>query len=73
MVFGHKRGKGCPWGGIMVLWDTSDCIALYYGYLGAIDGFYSADFIGGNQTVSDLIILDGLFSGLYRWPSYKFL
>ena len=45
----------------MVLWDTYDCLALYYGYLGAIDGLYSADVIGGNWTVSDLVILDGLF------------
>ena len=54
----------------MVLWDPSDCLALYGGYLGTIDGFCSADVIGGNRKVSDLILLDGLFKGLCERPSY---
>ena len=57
MVFGHKRGKGYPWDVILVLWDTSYCFALYDGYLGAIDGFYYADFVCGNCTVPDVIFL----------------
>ena len=61
VVFVHKREQGYPWGGLVVLWDPSDCLALYDGYLGAIDGFCSADVIGGNRTVSDLVLLDGLF------------
>ena len=70
VVFGHKRGQGYPWDGLVVLWDPSDCLALYGGYLGTIDGFCSADVIGGNRTVSDLILLDGLFKGLCGRPSY---
>ena len=61
MAFGHKRGKGYPFDGLVVLWDPSYCLALCYGCLVAIDGFCSADVIGGNRTVSDLVLLDGLF------------
>ena len=61
MVFGHKRGEGYPWGGLVVIWAPSDCLALYDGYLGFIYGFFFADVIGGNRTVSDLILLNGLF------------
>ena len=57
----------------MVLWATYDCLALYDGYLGDIYGFCSADVIGGNQIVSDLVILDGFFKGLCRQPSYTLL
>ena len=64
MVFVHKRGQRYPWNGLVVLWATSDCIALYDGYLGSIDGFCSADVISVNPTVSDLVLLDGLFKGL---------
>ena len=70
VVFDHKRGQGYPWDGLVVLWDPSDFIALYGGYLGTIDGFCSADVISGNRTVSDLILLDGLFKGLCERPSY---
>ena len=70
VVFGHKRGQGYPWGGLVVLWDPSDCLALYGGYLVNIYGFCSADVIDGNRTVSDLILLDGLFKGLCGRPSY---
>ena len=45
----------------MVLWAPTDLLALYDGYLGAIDGFFSADSIGGNWKVSDLVLLDGFF------------
>ena len=61
VVFGHKRGQGYPWGGLMVLWDNSDFLAFYDGYLGDIDGFCYADVIGGNRIVSDLVPLDGFF------------
>ena len=61
MVFGRKRGKGYPLDGLVVLWAPSDCLALYDGYLGSKDGFYSADVISGNRTVSDLSLLDGFF------------
>ena len=61
MVFGHRRGQGYPWDGLVVRWAPSDFIALYDGYLGAIYGFCSADVIGGNRTVSDLFLLDGFF------------
>ena len=71
MVFGHKRGQGCPWDGLVVLWDPSGCLALYDGYLVSIDGFCSADVIGGNQKVSYLVLLDGFFYGLCRRPSYE--
>ena len=60
MVFGHKRGQGYTWDGLVVLWDPSDFLELYDGYLGGLDGFCSSDVIGGNWTVSDLVILDGL-------------
>ena len=61
VVFGHRRGQGGPWDGLVLLWTPYDCLALYDGYLGAIDGFCSADVIGGNQTVSDLVLLYGFF------------
>ena len=61
VVFGHKRGQGDPWDGLVVLWNPSYFLALYDGYLGAIDGFCSAYFIGGNRTVSDLVLLDVFF------------
>ena len=61
VVFGHDRGKGYPWDGLVVLWYPSDCFALYGGYLGAIYGFFSDDVICGNWAVPDLIILDGFF------------
>ena len=61
MVFGHKRGQGCPWDGLVVLWNTSYCLDLYDGYLGDIYGFCSAYVIGGNWKVSYLVILDGFF------------
>ena len=57
VVFGHDRGKGCPWYGLLMLWDPSDCFALYDGYLGAINVFCSDYVICGNWTVPDLIIL----------------
>ena len=58
MVFGHDRGNGYPWDGIVVIWDPYDCFALYDGYLGAKYGFFSCDVICGDWTVPDLIILD---------------
>ena len=61
VVFGHKRGQGYPLDGLVVLWDTSDCLELFDGYLGGIDGFFSADVIGGNRKVSDLVLFDGFF------------
>ena len=61
VVFGHNRGQGYAWGGLVVLWAPSDCLSLYGRYLGGIDGFLSADVIGGNRTVSDLVLLDGFF------------
>ena len=61
MVFGHKRGQGYPWDDLVVLWYPSDFLDFYDGCLGGIDGFFSADVIGGNRTVSDLVILDGFF------------
>ena len=60
-VFDHERDQGYPWDGLVVLWDPFDCFDFYDGYLGDIDGFYSADFVYGNRTVSDLILLDGFF------------
>ena len=45
----------------MVLWYTYDCLDLYDGYLGAIDGFCYADDVCGNWTVPDLILLHGFF------------
>ena len=61
MVFGHNKGRGDPWDGLVVIWTPSDCLDLHYGYLGAIYGFFSADVIGGNLKVSDLVLLDGFF------------
>ena len=61
VVFSHDRGKGYAWDGLVVLWDTSNCIALFDGYFGGIYGFCCDDFICGNWKVPDLIILDGLF------------
>ena len=61
VVFGHERGKGYPWGGIVVIWDPSDCFDLYDGYLAAIYGFCSADDICGNWTVTYLILIYGFF------------
>ena len=57
MLFGHKRGQGYHWDGLVMLWASSYCLALYYGFFGAIDGFCSADVIGGNWEVSDFIFL----------------
>ena len=54
-------GQGYPWDGIVVLWDIYDCLALYDEYLGAIDGFFSADIIGVNLKASGLVLLDSLF------------
>ena len=65
-MFGHKRGQGIPWNCLVVVWDPSDCLALYYGYLGAIYGLLSADTIDGNQSPSDLVLLDGFLKGLCR-------
>ena len=45
----------------MVIWDPSDCLDLYDGYLGVIDGFCSSDVIFVNCTVPDLVLLGGLF------------
>ena len=73
MVFGHKRGVGYPRGGLMVLWYHYDCLAFYDGYLGAIDGFFSADVIGGNWTFYNLVLLDGFFQGLCTRPYYELL
>ena len=73
MVFGYDRGKMYPWDGLVVIWDPSDCFALYYGYLGGIYGFFSDDVIYGNSTVPDLIILYSFFYCMCRRPSYKFL
>ena len=56
MVFCHNRGQGYPWDGLVVLWDPSDCLALYDGYLGTIYGFCSDDVIGGNRKVPDLVL-----------------
>ena len=50
----------------MVLWYPYDFLALYDGYLGSIYVFCSADVIGGNLTVSDLVCLDGFINGLCR-------
>ena len=61
VVFGHKREEGYPWDGLVVLWNPSGFFALHDGYLGDIYGFYSADVIGGNWTVSDLVLLESLF------------
>ena len=58
----------------MVLWCSGILlIAFYDGYLGAIDGFCSTDFIGGNWKVYDLVLFDGFFYGLCIRPSYKLL
>ena len=73
VVFGHKRGQGYPWDCLVVLWDPSYFLALYYGYLGGIDGSCSSDFICVNPTVSDLVILDGFFSCLCIRPFYELL
>ena len=54
-------GQGYPCDGLVVLWYPYDCLAFYGGYLGAIDGFFSADVIGGNRIVSDLVLMDGFF------------
>ena len=59
MLFGHNRKQGYPWGGIVVLWATSDCPAFYDGYLGAIDGFCSDDVVCGNLKAPDLVIFNG--------------
>ena len=59
--------------GLVVLWDPYDFLDLYDGYLGAIYGFCYADVIGGNWTVYDLVLLDGLLKGLCRRPYYKLL
>ena len=61
VVFGHDRGQGCPWGGLVVLWDTSDFLTLYDGYLGGMCGFCSSDVVCGNWIVTDLILIYGLF------------
>ena len=61
VVFGHKRGQGYPWDCPVVIWDPYNFLTLYNGYLGAVDGFCSADVIGGNWTVSNLVLLDGFF------------
>ena len=61
VVFGHKRGEGYPWYGLVVLCNPSDILALYDGYLEAIYGFWSADVIDGNWTVYYLVILDGFY------------
>ena len=61
VVFGHERGQGYLWGVHVVLWYPSDCLALYGGYLGNIDGFYSAGVFCGNWKFPDLILLGGLF------------
>ena len=61
MVFGHKRGQGYPWDGLVVIWDPSDCLELYDGHLGAIYGFCSSDVISDYWTVYDLVLLDGFF------------
>ena len=61
VVFGHRRGKGYLWYGLVVLCYPYDCLALYDMYLGAIDGFCFNDVIGGNWTVSYLVILNGFF------------
>ena len=62
MVFGHKRGEGYLWDSLVVIWDLSDCLALYDGYLGNIYGFFYADVIGGNPTVSDLYLVFTCFN-----------
>ena len=61
VVFGYDRGKVYPWDGLVVIWDPSDCLALYDGYLGTIYGFCSADIISDNQKFSDLVLLHGFF------------
>ena len=61
VVFGHERGHGYPWYGLVVLWDPSDLLALYDRYLGAIYGFCSTDVVCGNWEVPDLILLGGFF------------
>ena len=60
-MFGHKRGQGHPWDGLVVIWDPYDFLALYDDYLGGIYGLYSTDVIGGNWTVYDLVLLGGFF------------
>ena len=60
-MLGHKRGQVYSLDGFVFLLDPSDFLALYDGYLGAIDGFCSSDVICGNWTVTDLIILDSFF------------
>ena len=56
MVFGNKRWQSYPWDGLVVIWDPSDCLALYDEYMGTIYGFLSTDLIGGNWRVSDLVL-----------------
>ena len=73
MVFGHEGGQGYPWDGLVVLWSSSDCLALYDEYFGAIYGFDAADVICGNCTFTDLNLLGGFFWGLCRWISYKLI
>ena len=55
VVFGHEKGKGYPWDGLVVIWDPCDCLALYDGYLEAIYGFCSDDDVCGNWTVKILL------------------
>ena len=43
VVFGHYRGQGYPWGGLVMIWDPYGCLDLYGGYLGGIYGLCSAD------------------------------
>ena len=61
VVFGNNRGKGYPCDGLVVIWAPYGCLALYYGYLGTIYGFFSTDDVCGNWIVLDLIPLVVLF------------
>ena len=48
----------------MVLWCSGillNALPCMIVILGGMDGFCSVDVIGGNQTVYDLVLLDGLF------------
>ena len=69
MVFVHESGQEFPWGGLVVLWDIYDFLALHDRYFGVVDGLCSADLVCDNWTVPDLVLLDGLFLSLCRRPS----
>ena len=61
VVFGYEEGQGYPWGGLVVLCNTSDCLTLYDWYFGVIYELCSSGVVFGNCTVSYLVLFDGFF------------